>query len=164
MYDDLVDNFDDAFDYYFQVILEPFSGYMIKAIDKISELDIDTICPGHGPILRSNWRKYVDRSLTLAKKADDKPTKYSVFIPYVSAYGNTRKIAEKIAEGIKLAGDIDVEVMDVEMADLGEVAEKIEKSTGIIIGSTTINQNILLPIYSLFAVINPITNLSLIHI
>lgn len=158
MYDDLVDNFDDAFDYYFQVILEPFSGYMIKAIDKISELDIDTICPGHGPILRSNWRKYVDRSLTLAKKADDKPTKHSVFIPYVSAYGNTRKIAEKIAEGIKLAGDIDVEVMDVEMADLGEVAEKIERSTGIIIGSTTINQNILLPIYSLFAVINPITN------
>lgn len=45
MFDDLVDDFDDAFEYYFRVILKPFSNYMIEAIDKIKELDIQTICP-----------------------------------------------------------------------------------------------------------------------
>ena len=158
MYDDLVDNFDDAFKYYFHVILSPFGNYMLKAINEVRKLDIDVICPGHGPILRSNWKKYVDLSEELAKQSQDKPSKHTVFIPYVSAYGNTKKIAEKIAEGIKKAGDIDVIVMDIEKADLATLEKNIGMSTGIIIGSPTINQNILPQIYNLFAVINPITN------
>lgn len=158
IFDDLSGDFDDAFKYYFQVILQPFSDHMLKAIDKIRPLDIDIICPGHGPVLRSNWKKYLNWSEELAKNAQERPEKYKVFIPYVSAYGNTRKIAEKIADGIKMAGDIDVEIMDIEMADLSIVAEKIEKSSAIIIGSPTINQNALPPIYNLFALINPITN------
>lgn len=158
MFDDLVDNFDDAFEYYFEVILQPFSDYMLKAIDKIRDIDIDIICPGHGPILRSNWQKYVDLSGKMAKAADEKPEKHRVFIPYVSAYGNTGKIAQKIAEGIKESADIEVEIMDIELVDLGIVKEKVEKSTAIIIGSTTINQNTLLPIYKLLAIIDPITN------
>ncbi|RKD32087.1 FprA family A-type flavoprotein [Thermohalobacter berrensis] len=158
MFDDLVGNFDDAFKYYFDVILKPFSGYMLKAIDKIRDLDIDMICTGHGPILRKNWKKYVDLSEEWAKKAKEKPDKERVFIPYVSAYGNTAKLAEMIAEGIKEAGDIKVEVCDIEMMDGFELEEKVEKSTAILIGSPTINQNTLRPIYRLFSVINPITN------
>lgn len=158
MFDDLVGDFDDAFKYYFDVILKPFSNYMLKAIDKIKSLDIDVICPGHGPILRSNWRKYVKLSEEWAKDANKKPQKNRVFIAYVSAYGNTGKMAEKIAEGIKQAGDIDVEICDIEMMDSFELEEKISKSTAILIGSPTINQNILPPIYKLLSVINPITN------
>lgn len=158
MYDDLVGDFDDSFKYYFDVILKPFSSYMLKAIDKIKGLEIDVICPGHGPILRSNWEKYVDLSEKWAKEAVRKPEKPTVFIAYVSAYGNTGKLAEKIAEGIKLAGDIDVELADIEMMDMFELEEKIEKSSALLIGSPTINQNTLLPIYKMFAVTNPITN------
>ncbi len=158
MFDDLVDNFDDAFHYYYQVILSPFSNYMLEAIDKIRDLDINIVAPGHGPILRENWKKYVEMSEKLAKEALDRPKKETVFIPYVSAYGNTEQIAKNIKEGIQSVGDIDVEIMDVEMADISDVSEKIEKSTAIIIGSPTINQNTLPPIYKVFAVINPITN------
>lgn len=158
MFDDLVDDFDDAFDYYFKVILQPFSNYMLKAIDKIKDIDIDIICPGHGPILRDNWQKYVERSKKMAEQADRKPERHKVFIPYVSAYGNTEKIGEKIGEGIKAAGDVDVETMDVELVDLDIIKEKVEESTAIIIGSTTINQNTLLPIYKLLSMIDPITN------
>ncbi|EOD00025.1 FprA family A-type flavoprotein [Caldisalinibacter kiritimatiensis] len=158
MFDDSLDDFDDAFKYYFDVILKPFSNYMLQAINKIEKLDIDIICPGHGPILREKWRKYVELSQKWAKAAVEKPKKPKVFIPYVSAYGNTAKLAEKIAEGIKEAGDIDVDVVDIEMMNILELEERVEKSTAIIIGSPTINQNILLPIYKLFAVINPITN------
>jgi NADH oxidase (H2O-forming) len=158
MFDDLVGDFDDAFKYYFDVILKPFSKYMLEAIEKIENLDIDIIAPGHGPILRSNWEKYVKWSYELAKETEDNCKDLRVFIPYVSAYGNTEKIAEKIAEGIKMAGDIEVDLMDIEMADLDEIEERVYRSCGFIVGSPTINQNILLPIYQLFAVINPIRN------
>ena len=157
MYDDEVDNFDDAFKYYFDVILKPFSNYMLQAIDKIKDLDIDVIAPGHGPILRSNWKKYVDMSKSFSRP-DVKPEKEKVLIPYVSAYGNTGKIADWIAEGIKEAGDIEVEVLDIEDIDLFELEEKIEGATAFIVGSPTINQNIVLPIYKFFALLNPITN------
>ena len=158
MFDDLVEDFDDAFKYYFDVILKPFSNYMIEAIDKIKDLDIDVIAPGHGPILRSNWRKYVKWSLEISQDTESFCKDLRVFIPYVSAYGNTKKMAEKIAEGIKMAGDIEVELMDIEHAGLEEIEDKVYKSCAFIIGSPTINQNTLLPIYNLFAVINPLRN------
>lgn len=158
MFDDLVDNFDDAFRYYFDVILKPFSNYMLEAIDKISNLDIDIIAPGHGPILRTDWKKYVKMSYDISLDTESYCNDLRVFIPYVSAYGNTKKMAEKIAEGLKMAGDIEVELMDVENADLALVEDKVYKACAFIVGSPTINQNTLLPIYNLLAVINPIRN------
>ncbi len=158
MFDDLVDDFDDSFKYYFDVILKPFSNYMLEAIDKISDLEIDVICPGHGPILRSNWQKYVEWSREISAETESSHKDSKVFIAYVSAYGNTKKIAEKIAEGIKMAGDIEVELMDIEHVNIEELEDKVYKSSAFIIGSPTINQNILLPIYKLLAIINPIRN------
>lgn len=158
MFDDLVEDFDGAFRYYFDVILKPFSSYLIEAIDKIAGLDIEVIAPGHGPILRTDWKKYVKMSMELAEETESYCKDLRVFIPYVSAYGNTRKMAEKIAQGIKLAGDIEVELMDIELADLADVEDKVYKSCAFIIGSPTINQNTLLPIYNLLALINPIRN------
>lgn len=158
MFDDLVEDFDDAFKYYFDVILKPFSNYMIEAIYKISSLDIDVIAPGHGPILRSNWKKYVNMSMEISKDTESFCKDLRVFIPYVSAYGNTKKIAEKIAEGLKMAGNIEVELMDIEHAELSEVEDMVFKSCAFIIGSPTINQNTLLPIYKLLALISPVRN------
>ena len=56
IFDDQVDDFDHAFRYYFDVIMKPFSKFMIKAIEKVKPLQIDAICPGHGAILRSKWK------------------------------------------------------------------------------------------------------------
>jgi len=156
MFDDEVGNFDDAFKYYFDVILKPFSKFMLKAIEKIKPLDIDVVCPGHGPILRSFWKKYVEVSEKYAEQALQVQEKHRVFIPYVSAYHKTGIIAETIAEGLREAGDIEVDIQDVEVAPIGELDEKIARSSAIIIGSPTINQNILLPIYKLFAIISPL--------
>ena len=156
MYDDKVQNFDEAFKYYFDVILKPFSKFMLKAIEKIRPLNIKAICTGHGPLLTSNWKKYVDLSETYAKKYLEKSSIKKVFIAYVSAYQNTKIIAEKIAEGIKQAGNLEVEVCDIEKMSLAEIDLKIEQCSGIILGSPTINQNILLQIYQTFALISPI--------
>lgn len=156
MFDDKVGNWDDSFRYYFDVILKPFSKFMLKAIEKIRPLPISVICPGHGPILRTDWKKYVDLSEKYAKAASVLPGKHRVFIPYVSAYHNTGAIAYKIAEGIRQSGDIDVQLMDIEHISVEVLDDQVARSTGVIVGCPVINQNILLPIYQLFAVMNPI--------
>lgn len=159
MFDDLVneEDHDDAFKYYFDVILKPFSNHMLNAIEKIEDLDIDVICPGHGPILRSKLDKYVEWSRELSEETEKIDKKLKVYIPYVSAYGNTGQLAKKIAEGIESVSDnIEVDVEDIEFTDIGVLEEKVYSSDAFIIGSPTINQNILLPIYQLMAVMNPI--------
>ncbi len=156
MFDDLAGNFDDAFRYYFEVIMKPFSKYMISAIEKIRPLPIRTICPGHGMILRSDWKKYVDLSEKYAKETLRFPIPNTVFLAYVSAYRNTGLIAEAIAEGIRQAGNIEVDVVDIEKMELSVIEEKLIRSSAFMLGSPTFSQNILLPIYQVFALINPI--------
>lgn len=156
MFDDLVGDYDDAFKYYFDVILKPFSKFMVRAIERIRDLDIQVIATGHGPILRSNWRKYVDLSEKYAREYLQMPVRRKVFIPYVSAYHKTGLLASKIGEGIRMAGDIEVDVCDIEKSSIGDLEQKVSESAAIIVGSTTINQNILLPVYKLFSVINPL--------
>ena len=158
MFDDLVDKekYEDAFRYYFDVILKPFSRFMVKAIEKIEHLKIQTICPGHGPILRKDWRKYVDLSLQWSHEYLNTPSPRRVYIPYVSAYDKTGRIARAIAEGVQEAGRIEVEVQDIEMSSIGELEMQLTRASGIIVGSPVINQNILLPVYKLFALISPL--------
>jgi flavorubredoxin len=158
MFDDLVGDFHEAFRYYFDVILKPFSRFMLKAIEKIDALDISMVCPGHGPMLRSSWQEKVRLSATLAGQYLDSldGNEKRVLIAYVSAYGYTREMAETIASGIRETGDIEVTVVDIEHIPLGELEEMIVRSGGLLIGSPTINRNTLLPVYRMFSVINPI--------
>ncbi len=156
MFDDQVPDFDDAFKYYFDVIMKPFSKFVIRALEKIEPLDIDMICTGHGPILRSKWKKYMDKTRAYAEEFLTLPVRRKVFIPYVSAYHKTGALAEKIAEGLRQAGDLEVEMIDIEKTTLGELEQKMSESAGLIVGCPTINQNILLPVYKLFAVITPL--------
>ena len=156
MFDDKVGNYDDAFKYYYNVILKPYSKFMLKAIEKISSLEIDVICTGHGPILRSYWKRIVELSAGYSKEYLKMPERKIILIAFVSAHENTSKVAYKIADGIKKTADVDIDVANIELMSLAEVDEKIRKSSAIIVGSPTINQNTLLPIYKLFAIINPI--------
>jgi len=157
MFDDLLGDYSEAFDYYFDVILKPFSKFMLKAIEKIKTLPLDMICPGHGPILRSGWKEKIDRSFKLACAYLDEIHKNNrVLIAYISAYGYTREMAELIAQGLKKTEGIHVELADIENMMLGDLEELVVKSDGLIVGSPTINQNTLLPVYKLFSVINPI--------
>ena len=158
IFDDKVGDYDDAFQYYFDVILKPYSKFMLKAIEKIRPLDISMICPGHGPVLRSNWKEIVDKSEELSQEYLNKVSdeKTNVLIAYISAYGYTKKIAETLADTIKSESNYNVDLVDIEHILLGELEEKITRSKALLVGSPTINQNTLLPIYKMFALINPI--------
>jgi NADH oxidase (H2O-forming) len=156
MFDDQVGNFEEPFRYYFDVIMKPYSRFMLQAIEKIRDLQIRVISPGHGAILRSSWKKYVDLTEEYAREAVKRPKPHKVLLAYVSAYQNTGLIAGLIAEGIRQAGDIEVEVVDIEEFDAGRVEELLIESSGILLGSPTFNQNILMPVYQVFGLINPV--------
>ena len=157
MMDDLVGEYDEAFDYYFEKILQPYSKFMVKAIEKIRNLPIESICPGHGPILRTHWKEKLNRSGKLAGRYLEQTKKNNrVLVAYISAYGYTRKMAAHVEAGLKKAGDLEVEVVDIENILLGDLEAAVTRSDAIVVGSPTINQNTLLPVYKLFAVINPI--------
>ena len=79
-----------------------------------------------------------------------------ILITYVSAYGYTRQMAEAIAEGIREVVDYKVVIVDIENILLGDLEELIVRSKSILVGSPTINQNTLLPVYRLFSLINPL--------
>lgn len=156
LFEEEVENYEESFKYYFDLILKPYSKFMLKAIEKIRNIgEIKMVCPSHGPILRKNLQKYVNLSENMAYKYLNATNEPMVMVGYVSAYDNTKLIAEKIAEGLK-AEKIKYNLVDLQFMEAEAISDIIEKSTGIIIGSPTINQNTLLPIYKVMAAINPI--------
>lgn len=158
IFDDEVPNYDDAFKYYFDVILKPYSKFMLKAIEKIKHLEINAICTGHGPILRTNWKQIIEKTEKYAKEYIEQTShqQKTILITYISAYGYTKKMAEALAKGAKNIENTKVIVSDIEKIDLGELDSLLTLADGIMIGSPTINQNTLMPVYKLFALINPL--------
>lgn len=160
IFSEFTPEYNDAFKYYFDVILRPFSRFMLKAIEKISPLAIDCICPGHGPVHRGeSIRKAVDLSRSLAREYTEvtqNTASKKVLVTYVSAYGYTKEAAGMIASGIRERDGIEAEVVDIETISPADLEGLIIRCRGILIGSPTINQNTLLPVYTLFALVNPI--------
>jgi NADH oxidase (H2O-forming) len=158
MFDNLIGDYSQAFDYYFNIILRPFSKFMLKAIERIEPLQVSTICPGHGPIILKNAREIIEKTKKLAEMylADTVCVGNNVLITYVSAYGFTKKMAETIAVGLRDKIECEIKVVDIENILLGELEEMITRSNALLIGSPTINQNTVLPVYKLFSLINPI--------
>ncbi|MDU1855970.1 MAG: flavodoxin domain-containing protein, partial [Clostridium baratii] len=160
MFNDLItdkDSYYEALRYYYDCIMGPFKPFVLKAIDKIKDLNIDVICPGHGPILRENpWEivnTYKEWSTPVKPKINgDK----KVTIPYVSAYGYTKELAEEIAKGIQSEHNVEVKLYDLTYSKQEDVLADIGESDGILFGSPTIVGELLPPIRILLANLNPI--------
>lgn len=146
-----------ALRYYFDNIMGPFKPYVLKAIDKISTLDIDMVCPGHGPVLDQDPWKIINIYKEWSTQINPN-TKKTVVVPYVAAYGYTQVLAEKITEGIKAAGDIEVNLFDMVTADQAEVLDQLYWADGILFGTPTILGEALKPIWDLTTSIYPVTH------
>lgn len=134
--------------YYFDCIIGPFKSYMMKALNRVRELDVTMICPGHGPVLDDKidfiYNTYEEWCTVINPNK-----KKTVVIPYVSAYGYTKQLAEEIARGIQDSGDIDVRLYDMVEADQGKVLEELGFADGILFGTPTIVGEALKPIWDL---------------
>lgn len=141
------DDYMKAFDYYYTNILGPYKKFFLKAINKIEKLDINMICTGHGPVLDEDPWKIVKLSKEYSTEVKNNDEKL-VVIPYVSAYGYTKQIAEEIAKGIEEKG-IKVELYDMVTADESEVLARIYCADGLLFGSPTILGEALKPIWNI---------------
>jgi len=159
IFSELTPDYLKAFNYYFDVILKPFSRFMVRAIEKITPLEPLVICPGHGPVHRDTINEIIALSLKLSNdylRLTAGGDRKRVLVAYVSAYGFTGQAAELIAEGIRSEDGFITDVADIEHIAATELDLKISSADAILAGSPTINQNTLLPIYTLFALINPL--------
>jgi NADH oxidase (H2O-forming) len=156
LFDDQVGNYEEAQRYYYDVIMSPFKEKVVEAINKIKGLDIEVIAPSHGPILRKDPWKVVDLYAQWSTEEIVRGPK-RVFIGYASAYGYTRKIAEAMAKGIEDKG-LHVDLYDVSIVDQAEVFKKIEAAQGILLGSPTLNRDVIKPVWEVLVGISVIRN------
>jgi flavorubredoxin len=149
LFDDLIDDYGHAFQYYYLVIFRPFKSYVLEAIGKIEGLPLEMVCPSHGPMLRSDPLKLVE----LYRRWSSEPApsdQKSVLVFYASAYGNTAALAERIAEGLRSSG-VKVQVMDIAGTELGMMIDRIEAADGVVVGSATINGDAVEPVWNLLS-------------
>ena len=152
------EDYQKALKYYYDCIIGPFKPFMLKALDRVEKMDISMVCTGHGPVLVGDRIKAVMRQYREWSTVVNPNPGKTVIIPYVSAYGYTKALAEKIAEGVRDSGDIDVRSYDMVEADPEKVNEELLFADGILFGTPTIVGEALKPIWDLTLSMFPATH------
>ncbi len=142
------DNYWKATKYYFDCIIGPFKPFMLKALERVRQLDVSIICTGHGPVLDAGIDKMYNTYEEWCTVVNPNQKK-TVVMPYVSAYGYTGQLAEQIAKGIEDSGDIEVRRYDMVTADQAKVLDELGFADGILFGTPTIVGEALKPIWDL---------------
>ena len=98
-----------------------FSAAQVQALLKnASALDIQTICPLHGPILKENLEYYIGKYMTWSSY---EPEDKGILIAYASIHGNTAKAAKKLKEILESKGAEKVAITDLARDDMAEAIE-----------------------------------------
>lgn len=134
--------------YYYDCIIGPFKSFMLDALKRVRPLELEMICPGHGPVLDTGIPHMLDTYEQWSTVINPNP-RPTVIIPYVSAYGYTGQLAQAIAQGITDKGGIDVRLYDMVESDAGKVAEELLYADGFLLGTPTIVGEALKPIWDL---------------
>ncbi len=151
LFDDLVGDFDYAFKYYYEHIMRPFKTDVLNALRLYEKCKIDIICNLHGPIIRNNPQKYMDKYAKWSKKSDLQHGKKVVSIFYVTSYKNTKNMAQSIYDGIEFNENLIANIYDLTALDEQNMITILEESTGIIIGAPTINGDVPKPVWDLLS-------------
>lgn len=105
--------------YYFNIVGK-YGAQVQNLLKKAAALDIQTICPLHGPVLKENLGYYLNLYNTWSSY---EPEDEGVLVAYASIHGNTAKAAKQIAEKLKAKGVEKMEVMDLSRDDMAEAVE-----------------------------------------
>ncbi|MGE5471307.1 MAG: FprA family A-type flavoprotein [Bacteroidota bacterium] len=153
LFNDRVGDFRFSFEYYYAHIMRPFRENVLDAMALIEPLELKLIAPAHGPILRHAPRDYVLRYRELAtpRLCNEARSEKTLVVFYISAYGNTRRMAEALAAGAERIAGVRVSLYDLEGGESGIFTDLIEEADGIAIGSPTINGDAVRPIWDLLS-------------
>ena len=105
---------------YFINIVGKYGVQVQTLLKKAAALDIQTICPLHGPILKENLGYYIGKYMTWSSY---EPEDDGVLVAYASIHGNTKKAAEKMKEILEAKGAKKVAITDLSRDDMAEAIE-----------------------------------------
>ena len=127
--------------YYFGIVGK--YGMQVQSLLKKAEtLDIQMICPLHGPILKENLGYYIDKYNTWSSY---KPEEEGIYIACSSIYGNTLKTAQKLAEILEEKGAEKVVLADLTKEDWAEAIEDAFRYSHLVVASSSYNAGLFPP-------------------
>ena len=123
--------------YYFGIVGK-YGAQVQALLKKASTLEIEKICPLHGPVLDENLGYYLDLYNTWSSY---QPEEEGIMIAYTSIYGNTKKAVMLLAEKLEGMGK-KVVVNDLARCDMAEAVEDAFRYSKIVLATTTYNNEI----------------------
>ena len=124
---------------YYIVIVGKYGPQVQKLLKVAATLDIQIICPLHGPVLTENLGHYIEKyDIWSSYKVEDE----GVVIAYTSVYGNTKKAVEILAEKLKEKGCPKVTVFDLARDDMAEAVEDAFRYGKLVLATITYNADI----------------------
>ena len=136
---DVEEPWDDEARRYYIGIVGKYGAQVQALLKKAATLDIQTICPLHGPVLKENLGHYLHlydlwSSYTVETEG--------VVIAYTSIYGNTRAAVEKLAEALRANGCPKVIVHDLARCDMAQAVADAFRYSKLVLATTTYNADI----------------------
>lgn len=119
--------------YYFNIVGK-YGAQVQALLKKAATLDIQMICPLHGPILKEDLGYYIGKYDIWSKY---EPEDEGVFIAYASIHGNTAKAAKKLEEMLKEKGVNRVAIADLSRDDMAEAVEDAFRHDKLVVASST---------------------------
>ena len=124
---------------YYVGIVGKYGAQVQNLLKVAATLDIQVICPLHGPVLTENLEHYIGQYNTWSSYGTESE---GVMIAYTSVYGNTKKAVELLAEKLKEKGCPKVVVTDLAREDMAEAVEDAFRYGKIVLASTTYNGDV----------------------
>jgi flavorubredoxin len=124
---------------YYVGIVGKYGAQVQNLLKVAATLDIQKICPLHGPVLTENLEHYIGQYNTWSSYGTESE---GVMIAYTSVYGNTKKAVELLAEKLKEKGCPKVVVTDLAREDMAEAVEDAFRYGKIVLASTTYNGDV----------------------
>lgn len=124
---------------YYIGIVGKYGMQVQTVLKKAAGLDIQTICPLHGPVLTENLKYYINLyDIWSSYRVETE----GVVIAYTSVYGNTKKAVEKLAELLREKGVEKVVLQDLARTDMAEAVEDAFRYGKLVLATTTYNGDV----------------------
>ena len=136
---DVLEDWDDEARRYYIGIVGKYGMQVQNLLKKASALDIQMICPLHGPVLKENLGHYLN---LYNFWSNYEPEEDGIVIAYTSIYGNTKKAILKFAEELRMNGHPNILVYDLARSDVAEVVANSFRYSKLILATTTYNMDI----------------------
>ena len=131
--------------YFYDCLMAPMARQVEAVLNRLDELSIRCIAPGHGPAIAESWRSLLVDYRRWGESQER--SSLSVALLFASAYGNTAAIADALAQGVSRTG-VRVESVNCEFTPAEKLLETIRSCDALLIGSPTLGGHAPTPIVS----------------